>query len=245
MIPQACEKGASSWLNGLPYEKYGFVLNKRGFKDAIALRYALPIANIAKNCICGKDNTYNHILNCKKGGFVNSRHNCFRDTIASVLGKIYNEVIVEPMLQPCTGISLRKGTCLEDGASLDIVARGLWSPMEMAFFDVRVLHPGAKSNAKHKTTQTTAKMSGHHERSKERKYGDRCTQIEKGTLNGLVFSITGGMGPRATMFLKRVATLLSVKTDQDKSLVMANLRRRLRFELLKTILVAVTRERTS
>ena len=51
MIPQACEKGASSWLTGLPYEKHGFVLNKRGFKDAIALRYALPIANIAKNCI--------------------------------------------------------------------------------------------------------------------------------------------------------------------------------------------------
>ena len=80
---------------------------------------------------------------------------------------------------------------------------------------------------------------GHHERSKDRKYGDRCTQIEKGTLNGLVFSITGGMGPQATMFLKRVATLLAAKTGQDKSLVMANLRRRLRFELLKTALVAV------
>ena len=236
MIPQACEKGASSWLTGLPYEKYGFVLNKRGFKDAIALRYALPIANIAKNCICGKENTYNHILICKKGGFVNSRHNRLRDTIASVLEKICNEVVVEPMLQPCTGESLRKGTCLEDGARLDIAARGLWSPMEMAFFDVRVLHPSAKSNAKHKTT---AKMYGHHERSKERKYGDRCTQIEKGTLNGLVFSTTGGMGPQATMFLKRVATLLAAKTGQDKSLVMANLRRRLRFELLKTVLVAV------
>ena len=66
-----------------------------------------------------------------------------------------------------------------------------------------------------------------------------CTQIEKGTCNGLVFSTTGGMGPQATMFLKRVATLLAAKTGQDKSLVMANLRRRLRFELLKTVLIAV------
>ena len=97
----------------------------------------------------------------------------------------------------------------------------------------------AKSNAKHKTT---AKMYGHHERSKERKHRDRCTQIEKGTLNGLVFSTTGGMGPQATMFLRRVATLLAAKTGQDKSLVMANLRRRLRFELLKTVLVAVRSE---
>ena len=72
-------------------------------------------------------------------------------------------------------------------------------------------------------------------------YWDRCTQIEKGTLNGLglVFSTTGGMGTQATMFLKRVATLLAPKTGQDKCLVMANLRRRLRFELLKTVLVAV------
>ena len=34
-------------------------------------------------------------------------------------------------------------------------------------------------------------------------------------------------------------TLLAAKTGQDKSLVMANLRRRLRFELLKTVLIAV------
>ena len=47
------------------------------------------------------------------------------------------------------------------------------------------------------------------------------------------------MGPRATMFLKRVATLLAAKTSQDKSLIMANLRPRLRFELLKTVLIAV------
>ena len=56
-------------------------------------------------------------------------------------------------------------------------------------------------------------------REKERKYGDRCVQIEKGTYNGLVFSTTGGMGPQSTMFLKRVATLLAAKTSQDKSLI--------------------------
>ena len=39
------------------------------------------------------------------------------------------------------------------------------------------------------------------------------------------------------IFLKRVATLLATKTSQDKNLIMANLRRRLRFELLKTVLI--------
>ena len=120
-------------------------------------------------------------------------------------------------------------TCLEDGARLDIAARGLWSPMEMAFFDVMVLifytpepNPTLNTRPKLKCMDII----------RERKYGDRCTQIEKGTLNGLVFSTTGGMtmGPKAKMFLKRVATLLAANTCQDKRLVMANLRRRLRFK---------------
>ena len=65
-------------------------------------------------------------------------------------------------------------------------------------------------------------MYSKHEREKERKYGDRCVHIEKGTCNGLLFSTTGGMSPQATMFLKRVATILAAETSQDKSLIMAN-----------------------
>ena len=89
-------------------------------------------------------------------------------------------------------------------------------------------------------------MYNKHERErnkKERKYGDRCVHIEKGTCNGLVFMTTGGMGPQATMLLKQVATLLADKTSRNKSLIMENLRRRLRFELLKTVLIAVRRHR--
>ena len=32
-------EGASSWLTSLPLEKYGYVLNKQNFQDAICLRY--------------------------------------------------------------------------------------------------------------------------------------------------------------------------------------------------------------
>ena len=52
---------------------------------------------------------------------------------------------------------------------------------------------------------------------------------------------TRRMGPQATKFLKRVAMLLAATTSQDKSLIVANLRRRLRFELLKVVLIAVRR----
>ena len=120
---------------------------------------------------------------------------------------------------------------------LDIAARGLWSPMEMECFDIRVLHRcGAKSNANH---NTSAKM---YSKQRERKTENMETaeyrlKNEKGTCNGIVFSTTGGMGPQATMFLKRVAILLAAKTSQDKSL--ANLRYCLGFGLLKTVLIAV------
>ena len=143
---------------------------------------------------------------------------------------------MEPPLLPCTGESLRPGTNLTDGARLDISALGFWAPMEKAFFDVRVCHPGAKSNRKHKTAE---QMYRKHETEKNTMYDDRIRQNEKATFTGLVYSTTGGMGPRASMFLKRLATLLSQKTGQKFSHVMGNLRRRLRFELLKTVLVAV------
>ena len=38
-VELAEEKGASSWLNVIPLQEYGFVLNKGEFRDAVALRY--------------------------------------------------------------------------------------------------------------------------------------------------------------------------------------------------------------
>ena len=37
------EKGASNWLSALPLKEAGFNLNKLEFRDAIALRYDLPV----------------------------------------------------------------------------------------------------------------------------------------------------------------------------------------------------------
>ncbi|XP_063682519.1 uncharacterized protein LOC134817315 [Bolinopsis microptera] len=91
--------------------------------------------------------------------------------------------------------------------------------MEMAFFDIRVLHPGAKSNANH---NTPAKMYMKHEREKERKYGDRCVQIEKGTCNGLVFSTTGVRGHRGRYYEKAIPVdeldlnLAHTTSDEDR-----------------------------
>ena len=118
MLIYASEKGASSWLTSLPLEKYGYVLSKQYFQDAICLRYNFLIPNRAVRCICGELNTVDHTLICKRGPFVNCRHNRLRDVIAALLNKCLPEVSTEPLLLPVTGESLPRGTTLQPGARL-------------------------------------------------------------------------------------------------------------------------------
>ena len=64
------EKGSGSWLTVLPLEDHGFVLNKQEFRDALRLRYGWGIPNMPPFCGCGKKNTIDHTLICKKGGML-------------------------------------------------------------------------------------------------------------------------------------------------------------------------------
>ena len=236
MLIYASEKGASSWLTSLPLEKYGYVLSKQYFQDAICLRYNFLIPNRAVRCICGELNTVDHTLICKRGPFVNCRHNRLRDVIAALLNKCLPEVSTEPLLLPVTGESLPRGTTLQPGARLDILARGFYSPMERAFFDVRVSHPGAPTNS---VFETPVEMYADHEDKKMKKYNHRVIQIEKGTFAPLCFSTTGGMGPQAMVFVKKLAKHMTRTNGQTLSNTMAYIRRTLRFELLKATLIAV------
>ena len=234
-VELACEKGSSSWITTLPLEEYGFALNKQEFQDAISLRYGYSISGIAKKCICGQTNTIDHCLICKKGGFVSLRHNTLRDTTAKLLSDICKDVQIEPPLLPLTGEILPSSSNITDDARLDVSARGFWTPLGRAFFDIRVLHPGAPTNA----TRSLPQMYSQHEQEKKRKYNDRVIEVERGTFTPLVFSTTGGMGKEASIFLKRLATLLAPKTNQTYSNTIGYLRRRLRFDLLRTTLIAL------
>ena len=75
LINAAGEKGASAWLSALPLQRLGYVLNQQEFRDSIALRYGWPIKDMPKFCACEKNNSIDHALSCKKGGYVVMRHN--------------------------------------------------------------------------------------------------------------------------------------------------------------------------
>ena len=101
--------------------------------------------------------------------------------------------------------------------------------------DVRIFNPNSESYK----LQTLSKLYVQHENQKKRHYLNRILQVEKGTFSPLVYTTTGGMGPEATRFLKRVAEKLAAKTRENYSHVINNIRTRISFEILRSVLVAV------
>ena len=91
---------------------------------------------------------------------------------------------------------------------------------QMAFYDVNVFNPFAKSNQKFRL----ASCFNHHERSKKRSYEQRIVEIDNGSFTSLVFSSSGSMGCAATIFYQRPAHLLAEKRNQPYSATMGWLR---------------------
>ena len=115
------------------------------------------------------------------------RHNWLRDTIGKIMKVVKcKDIVIEPQLLPTNGQQLPSGTITGDQARLDISARSVWNVLERAFFDVRVFHAPAPTNASKKIPA----MYLAHETEKKRNYNARVIEIEKGTFTPLVFSTT-------------------------------------------------------
>ena len=166
------------------------------------------------------------------------RHDRIRDLEATLLKDICKDVRTEPELLPVGNVLIESSNIAEK-ARLDVSAIGLWSPMERTFLDVRVVHPNAASYR----DKTIEKIYEIHEKEKKRSYNQRVMQVERATFTPLVFSTTGGMAPECVKFHKRIAELISNKTQEDYSKVMNHIRTRVRFTLLKSTLIAIRGER--
>ena len=142
---------------------------------------------------------------------------------------------MEPPLLNVGTRQLPSGSITTDGARLDVAARGFWTLLDDAFFDIRVLHPSAASNR----AGTLEKMYERHEKEKKRSYGDRVREIEKGFFTSLVMSTSGGMGSEMNIFIKKIATVMARKTKQTYQDTVSFIRKRYRIELLCTTLIAL------
>ena len=229
------EQGSGSFLTCLPIQQLGYAYNKVDFRDSVYLRYGWEIPHTPRYCECKAVNDQNHIVNCKKGGYVNYRHNNVRDSVAEYLRLVCKDVRIEPPLIPLDSPRFGQKGNNADKARLDISARGVWSTFEKTFFDVRVFNPRSPSYR----MKTLTQLYTQHEKEKKNQYMNRVLQSEKGTFVPLVFTTTGGMAPEAKRFIRRLAELVSVKTRESYAQVMCNIRTRLSMDIMRSVLVAV------
>ena len=120
-------------------------------------------------------------------------------------------------------------------ARLDVSGNGVWGPQERTFLDIRIMHPNAPSYREKDIKQVYRQ----HEQEKKRTYNERIIQVEKGSFTPIVMSTFGGMGLEAERFHKRIARLIANKRKDDYSSVINYIRTRLRFCLLKSVLVSL------
>ena len=78
-----------------------------------------------------------------------------------------------------------------------------------------------------------------HKREKKRTYNQLVIQIEKGTFTPIVMSTSGGVGHEADRHHKRIASLIAEKRRESYADVLNYIRTRLRFCLLKSVLIAI------
>jgi hypothetical protein len=242
-VKLAQEKGASSWLIALPLRQHGFALHKSAFRDALALRYGWIPKDIPSECPCGKPFHVEHALSCTKGGFPTLRHNEIRDLTASLLSEVCSNVSVEPPLQNLSGEHLPSGSVnREDGARADIAVDGFWGlSRERTYFDVRVFNPYAPSNK----NQSLASSYRNQEKEKKRHYSQRINVIELGSFTPIILSSTGGYAREATVFYKRLASLLSESRNEHYNITISWLRCIINFSLLRSSIQCIRGARSS
>ena len=239
LVDLSAEKGASSWLTTFTLKEFGFRINKQQFHDNLCMRYDLSLSNVPRNCVCGTVYSVNHSLTYKRGGFPIMRHNAVRDTTAKLLTEVCKDIKVEPCLLPVTGEDLPTGSNVADGARSDVSALSFWSPLCRVFFYIKVFNPLAQTN----WMKEISTMHTFHEKLKKVEYNERILQIVKGSFTPLVFICFGGAAPEAEKFIKNLARMISEKRDTPYSQVVSFIRRRIRFDILRSCTVALRGER--
>ena len=216
-------------MTALPVKDEGYALNKREFFDAVSLRYRWNLKRLPAKCACNKTFDMDHAMSCSTGGYNIRRHNRLRDLFAELLNDVSFGVETEPDLQPLTGELLPEGSNIDVEARLDIAVRGFWQDCEMAFFDVRVFNPFARSHLRNNLNSVFKS----NEKAKKREYNSRVTQIEHGSFTPIVVSSLGGYGHETGRFVSKLIEKISEKKDMEKSVVASYVRTKVSFELIR------------
>ena len=125
---------------------------------------------------------------------------------------------------------VQQNVTTSDEARLDIAARGFWQKGEIAFFDVRVFNPYAKSLR----NQQIQSIFNAQEREKKRTHNQRVIQVEHGSFSPLVFSCYGGHGQETERVLSTLVTKISQKRGVPRSEIAKHVRTKISFCLVRS-----------
>ena len=119
---------------------------------------------------------------------------------------------------------------MQDEARPDIAARGFWQDCAMAFFDVKVFNPFARSHLNN-SLESVFRTS---EKQKKKLYNERIIRVEHGSFTPIVLSAFGGFGYESGIFVKKLIEKLAEKRGDEKSIVANYVRTKLSFELVRS-----------
>ncbi len=219
----AKEKGASALITTLPLERHGFVFPcKRDFRDLMCLRYHHTVPDLPPSCSCGEPFSIDHSQVCRNGGFIHQRHNEAQQLFAYECQQAaFRDTELEPPLISVDDEKIEsKQAKITEGALSDVRVRGYWGNQQNAFFEFRVFYPLAKSYASLKPAECYTRF----EKSRSAQYEEQINKVDCGSFTPMIMSSTGGMGPRMTMAMKRLAEVQAEKTNQLYSTTIAQLR---------------------
>ena len=164
------------------------------------------------------------------------RHNLIRDTVAEIMKEVCCDVQTSPHLIPVDPGDLTLAhSNKEPSARLDVSGRGIWSPFDRSFADIRITLPNCPANESKSLKIILLQL----EKEKKDSYQERVTQVDEGTFTPLVFLISGGMSRECTKFLNRLSKQIANKRKEKYADVICHLRTKIRFALLKAMLVAL------
>ncbi len=218
---------ASGWLTVLPLAAEGYDLSATQFRDQLALRYHHTPASFPALCDgCGADFTVQHALDCKKGGLVKRGHNDVRDNDVRLAELAWGGVTVEPVLVPEDD---RTG---HPSLQADWSVRGVWEGNRQAFFDNRITDADAPSYlAANLSWETIAKRAVH---EKKKKYSSVVEEL-RGSITPLVCSTDCVLHTEYAAYQRRLASRLAAKWERPYSAVMAWVRVRTQFAIIRAV----------
>ena len=227
-----CDKGSSNWLNCLPLKDKALALTRSDFIDAVNIRYHRDHKGLPEKCVCGSKFNLTHALTCKHGGYVHMRHDNLRDLNARLLKKICTDVEIEPHLMPVEDVG---GGNRQDGARLDVRARGFWRPAQNTYLDIRTTNPFSATNMK----VPLNRISIAHEQQKKREYNHRVLNDQMGTLTPCVYTTSGTMGRECQFFYKKMAQKIAEKKQEREGDVICWIRTKVSFLCLRNSIMAI------